>query len=71
MPGEQFAHAISPDSTDSPDDDHDPVKPLPVLEPSDVNVTFRNPVDEVYTLDELRDPECLIMRCDDDSQLHR
>ena len=52
------------------DTDHVPVKPLRVTEPSDVNVTLRNPVDELYTLDELRDPECLRMRCDDDSQLH-
>ena len=70
VPAKQFAHAIAPDSTDSADDDHDPVKPLRVALPSDVNVTLRNPVDEVYTLDELRDPECLRMRCDDDSQLH-
>jgi hypothetical protein len=68
VPAKQFAHAIAPDST--PDDDHDPVKPLRVPVQSDVNVTLRNPVDEVYTLDELRDPECLRMRCDDDSQLH-
>ena len=65
VPAKQFAHAIGPDSTD-----HDPVKPLRVALPSDVNLTLRNPVDEVYTLDELRDPECLRMRCDDDSQLH-
>ena len=50
--------------------DHVPVKPLLVTELSDANVTFKNPVDELYTLDELRDPACLRMRCDDDSQLH-
>jgi hypothetical protein len=70
VPAKQFTHVVAPDAADSNTDDHDPVKPLRVREPSDVNVTLRNPVDEVYTLDELRDPECLRMRCDDDSQLH-
>ena len=28
VPAKQFAHAIAPDSTDTNDDDHDPVKPL-------------------------------------------
>ena len=52
------------------DDDHVPSKPLEVPLLSDLNVTFRKPVVERYTLDELRDPEFLRMRCDDDSQLH-
>jgi hypothetical protein len=38
---------------------HVPVKPLLVAELSDVNVTLRDPVTELYTLDELRDPDCL------------
>ena len=67
LPAKQSVHAADPYHKD----DHVPVKPLRVREPSDVNVTLRNPVDEVYTLDEPRDPECLRIRCDDDSQLHR
>ena len=67
MPASQEAHVDAPAS---PDSDHVPVKPLKVALPSDVNVTFRKPVVERYTLNELRDPEFLRMRCDDDSQLH-
>ena len=61
-----------PDTTlkDAPASDHSPVQPLELELPSDVNVTFRKPVVERYTLDELRDPEFLRMRCDDSSQLH-
>ena len=47
---------------------HVPVKPLLVPAELDRNVTLRNPVDELYTLDELRDPECghrMILRSDD------
>ena len=43
----------------SPCTDHSAVKPLRVLELSDVNVTLRKPVDELYTLDGLRVPACL------------
>ena len=43
---------------------HVPVKPLLVPAELDRNVTLRNPVDELYTLDELRDPECHRMRSD-------
>ena len=46
----------------SPCTDHSAVKPLRVLELSDVNVTLRKPVDELYTLDELTDDESLPMR---------
>ena len=67
LPAKQSVHGVDPYHKD----DHVPVKPLRVTEPSDVNVTLRNPVDEVYTLDEPRDPECLRIRCDNDSQLHR
>ena len=43
--------------------DHVAVKPLRVPLPSDVNLTLRKPVDELYTLDELTDdPESLPMR---------
>ena len=42
--------------------DHIPMKPLLVPEESDVNVTWRKPVDELYTLDEPYDPESLAMR---------
>jgi hypothetical protein len=43
--------------------DHSAVKPLPTVLLSDVNVTLRKPVDELYTLDELTDdPESLPMR---------
>ena len=67
LPAKQSVHAVDPCHKD----DHVPVKPLRVPTPSDVNVTLRNPVDELYTLDEieLRDPECHRMRCDDDKQL--
>lgn len=34
--------------------DHVPVKPMRVVPPFDVNVTLTNPVNNVYTLDELR-----------------
>jgi hypothetical protein len=47
----------------SPCTDHSAVKPLPTVLLSDVNVTLRKPVDELYTLDELTDdPESLPMR---------
>ena len=47
----------------SPCTDHSAVKPLRTSELSDVNVTLRKPVDELYTLDELTDdPESLPMR---------
>ena len=47
----------------APCTDHSAVKPLRVLTLSDVNVTLRKPVDELYTLDELTDdPESLPMR---------
>jgi len=39
-----------------------PVNPLCVTEPSDVKVTLTNPVDDVYTLAGLKDPECLNIR---------
>ena len=43
-----------------PDEIHIPLKPLADAELSDVNVTLRIPVDDLYTFDELRDdPECL------------
>ena len=43
-----------------PDEIHIALKPLVDVEPSDVNVTLRIPVDDLYTFDELRDdPECL------------
>ena len=43
-----------------PDEIHIPLKPLADVELSDVNVTLRIPVDDLYTFDELRDdPECL------------
>jgi len=42
-----------------PDEIHIALKPLVDVEPSDVNVTLRIPVDDLYTFDELRDdPEC-------------
>ena len=65
-----YIHMRVRQKSDPPDSDHVPVKPLEVALPSDVNVTFRKPVVERYTLDELRDPEFLRMRCDDSSQLH-
>ena len=75
VPAKQFAHTLAPDgdtsshgtvTCDDFSNDHVPVKPLRVTEPSDVNVTLRNPVDELYTLDGLRDPPpYLRMRSDD------
>ena len=53
----------------SPCTDHSAVKPLRVLELSDVNVTLRKPVDELYTLDGLRVPASLRMRSDESSHV--
>jgi len=39
-----------------------PVNPLCVTEPSDVKVMLTNPVDDVYTLTGLKDPDCLKIR---------
>jgi hypothetical protein len=49
--------------------DHSAVKPLRVAELSDVNVTLRKPVDELYTLDGLRVPASLRMRSDESSHV--
>ena len=68
MPATQSVQAEAVD--DPPVASHLPLKPCSVADPSDVNVTFRYPVVELYTVEELTDPESVAMRCDDDSQLH-
>ena len=52
-------HVLAPSVDDTLPVLQVPVNPLLTTEPSDVNVTLRNPVTELYTLDELRDPDCL------------
>jgi hypothetical protein len=44
---------------------HVPVKPARVALESDVNVTLRKPVVELYTVDALRVPESLTIRSGD------
>ena len=60
---DEYLPAAQSRQTVAPEIDHVPVKPLRVPEESDVNVTLRNPVDELYLSDELTDdPESLAMR---------
>jgi hypothetical protein len=61
---------VAPDwSVYVPCTDHSAVKPLRVPPLSDVNVTLRKPVDELYTLDGLRNPASLRMRSDESSHV--
>ena len=49
-------HDVAPDVDD---EIHIPLKPMADVPDSDVNVTLRIPVDDLYMFDELRDdPEC-------------
>ena len=55
FPAGQSKHSVGPGTNDNDQLDHVPVKPLKGRLPSDVNITFINPVDELYTLDESTD----------------
>ena len=72
FPATQSKHLEAPDDAPVKDDnDHTPLNPLLQQLLCDVNVTLRNPVDELYTLDELTDPERLTERSIDSVSYHK